>query len=169
MGHIPWHLCEKEPRSLLLSSFLSILPPRMRPVLDFGCGPGTIAAELRSRQPNLHLTLLDHDAIALAAAKQNVSKASYLLSDSWHRPPGRHRWDHIISNPLVHRGHTQTLDILADLISGAPLRLTPNGTLGWFALPICPYVPTLNVALSSLKPNATNGRFTVWVDRQRTN
>ena len=151
-------------------ALMDILPPleESSRVLDFGCGPGTIAAELRARHPSLRLTLLDHDAIALAAAKQNVPNAAYLLSDSWHRPPGRHRWDHIVSNPPIHRGHSQSLDIMADLISGAPLRLTPNGTLWLVCLAHLPIQGHFERSFQQFDARWTDGRFTVWHGQRTT-
>jgi methylase of polypeptide subunit release factors len=41
-------------------------------VLDFCSGSGTLAAAVRLRAPAANITLLDADAVALAAARDNL-------------------------------------------------------------------------------------------------
>ena len=54
-------------------------------MLDYCCGAGSIAAALRVRPggSSLKLHLLDADALAIHAARKNVSRAHHWLSDSW--------------------------------------------------------------------------------------
>jgi 16S rRNA (guanine1207-N2)-methyltransferase len=151
-----------DPATAALLEALPPIEPRSR-VLDFASGPGTIAAELRAREPSLQLALLDHDALALSAARENLPRASYLQSDSWHRPPGRHRWDIIVSNPPIHRGRAQELSVLEDLVSGAPLRLTRGGSLWFICLSHLPIRPVIDQAFGEDSEIAfKDGRFTVW-------
>ena len=49
--------------------------PRVKPaarVLDFGCGVGILSAVIRRRLPEAAIAMLDSDAVALEAAKENV-------------------------------------------------------------------------------------------------
>ena len=132
-------------------------------VLDFASGPGALSAELIAREPNLRLAMLDHDALALTAARENVPGASYLQSNSWHRPPGRHRWDLIVSNPPVHKGRSQNLEVLEDLIAGAPMRLSQGGSLWFVALGHLPVTAMVEDAFDDRVSIAWQGpRFKVW-------
>ena len=81
----------------------------------------------------------------------------------WHRPPGRHRWDLIVSNPPVHRGRSQDLSVLEDLITGAPMRLTPGGCLWFVALGHLPITSMAEAAFDDRVEIAWQGpRFKVW-------
>ena len=66
----------------MTSAMLAALPPlprRRARVLDACCGSGVIGAALLQRDSSLRLHLLDADALALAAAAENVPQARRLL------------------------------------------------------------------------------------------
>lgn len=112
-------------------ALLEALPEVGGPVLDFACGSGVIAAELVRRAPTVRVDLLDADAVALAAACDNVpsAKKAY-LSDGWpRRAMRRRRYACIVSNPPVHRGRPSDLSLVVDLVRGAARRLRRGGSL----------------------------------------
>lgn len=128
----------------MTSAMLAALPPlprRRARVLDACCGSGVIGAALLQRDSSLRLHLLDADALALAAAAENVPQARrFLLCSGWPdeaaafprraaagRRPARYDW--IVSNPPVHRGQPDCFDVLVQLIRGARRRLRPLGVL----------------------------------------
>ncbi|WP_029006794.1 methyltransferase [Azospirillum halopraeferens] len=98
-------------------------------VLDFGCGAGVIGRTVRERCAGADLTLLDVDALALHAARQNVPGAACVLSDGWSGLAPRDRFDLILSNPPLHRGKEEDFGTLDALVRGAGERLRPGGTL----------------------------------------
>ena len=120
----------------MTSAMLAALPPlprRRARVLDACCGSGVIGAALLQRDSSLRLHLLDADALALAAAAENVPQARrLLLCSGWPdeaaafprraaagRRPARYDW--IVSNPPVHRGQPDCcFDILVHSSSAAP-------------------------------------------------
>lgn len=95
-------------------------------VLDFGCGMGVIAAFAQSIQPGLRLTMLDNDAVALAAARENVPRARHVTSLS---EVTAGAVDAILSNPPIHAGKTESHAALAALIGAAPRLLKRGGLM----------------------------------------
>ncbi|WP_431860013.1 methyltransferase [Azospirillum sp.] len=98
-------------------------------VLDFGCGAGVIAHTVRRMVPEVRLTLLDMDSVALHAARQNVPDAAHVLSDGWSAVPAKRDFDLILSNPPLHRGKEEDFGALEALVRGAKDRLKPRGAL----------------------------------------
>jgi 16S rRNA (guanine1207-N2)-methyltransferase len=100
-------------------------------LLDFGCGSGVIGAsalyENAAHAGALALDLLDNDAVALAAAGENVPEGRTLLAAALAGAP--RGYDAILSNPPLHRGIARDLGLLADLIGEAPRHLAPGGAL----------------------------------------
>ena len=54
-------------------------------VLDYGCGSGVIGAAALAAEPGIVLDLLDDDAVALEAARENVPGARLVLGNSARR------------------------------------------------------------------------------------
>lgn len=98
-------------------------------VLDFGCGTGVIGRVLRERGANIKLTLLDIDALALHAARQNVPDAEIVLCDGLDGLGTRERFGLIISNPPLHRGKDEDFGMLEALITGTKKYLKLRGSL----------------------------------------
>lgn len=115
-----------DPATALL---LGELPATLRGrVLDFAAGTGVISAEVQARAPEAELHLVDVDALALAAAADNVPGAALHLGDGWDAVPGG-SWDLIVSNPPLHRGRERDLSVARALVEQAPRRLTGKGAL----------------------------------------
>ncbi|TWA81221.1 16S rRNA m(2)G 1207 methyltransferase [Azospirillum brasilense] len=98
-------------------------------VLDFGCGAGVIARAVRERTPDARLTLLDIDAVALHAARQNVPDAECVLSDGLAGLGARERFGLIVSNPPLHRGKDEDFGMLEALVAGTKQYLKLRGSL----------------------------------------
>ena len=124
--------------TLALLARLPTPPPKAR-VLDACCGSGTIAAALHARAAALKaLHVLDADAVAIAAARENVPAASaHLLCDGWPHAPSAFaarggkplRYDWIVSNPPVHRGQPDDFRVVLGLVRGGYDRLRKGGVL----------------------------------------
>jgi len=154
-------------------------PPRARAaVLDACCGSGAIGAALLARHPKLEiqLHLLDADAVALAAARDNVPAAARtLLCSEWPdtaafperaakgKAPLRYDW--IVSNPPVHRGQPDCFDVVVALIRGARARLRPDGVLWMVAQEQVPMGRLLWIhgSFSWVRASVSeDGRFVTW-------
>ena len=97
-------------------------------VLDMGCGSGIIGAAARERLKDGAVDLVDSDAVAIEAARENVPAATIICGDGLGAAP-RTRYDAILSNPPIHEGVEESLAFLQRLIADAPARLQPNGVL----------------------------------------
>lgn len=109
---------------------LDALPPLAAGarVLDFGCGSGVVGYVARARGEGIRLELLDLDAVALHAAKENVSGARLHLRDGL-PPSGAGTFDAILSNPPFHTGKTEDRGLLSRLVEQAPSLLGRDGRL----------------------------------------
>lgn len=164
---------------VMSAALLSSIPtpaPRAR-VLDFACGTGAIAATLLTREPSLRLTLLDADAVAVEAARENMRSAAHAnkarcsarvyLADGLQGLPTSRLFDLIVSNPPVHRGSADNFCVLLSLLTEARSKLAPGGSL-WIVSQA--QVPVGRFAASVATENAirmrplvlADGRFVAW-------
>lgn len=95
-------------------------------VLDYGAGTGLIAGVCQARGAAVHL--LDVDAVALEAARQNVPEGTTFAGSTLAVVEG-HTYDAIVSNPPIHQGKGETRNVLERLISDAPDYLESKGSL----------------------------------------
>ena len=93
-------------------------------------GGGDSAARACAR-----VTLLDADAAALAAARENLAgcdpPCAIVSSDGWSGLAADETFDVIVSNPPVHLGLQPEFSVLAALVKGCAERLNPGGSC-WF-------------------------------------
>lgn len=96
-------------------------------ILDYGCASGVIGGVLDERAEGLDLHLLDPDAVALEAARENLPGARLILGDGLHAVDGA--FDLIVSNPPYHRGKAEDRHVLESLVREAPAHLEDAGAL----------------------------------------
>ncbi len=145
---------------------LAHLPPLSEAVrvLDYGAGPGAIAAAIRRARPDTDLTLLDNDALALIAAAENVAGARGVLGDRLAAVMGQ-RFDWIVSNPPLHVGFKDDTTALDRLIAEAPAHLLPNGRLLLVVQRRIALDRALGTAFARVETLADDGRYRVWCAR----
>ena len=97
-------------------------------VLDLACGTGIIGAVARERYGGGSVDLVDADAVAVTAARENVPGATVVCGDGLAAAP-RARYDAILSNPPIHDGIDESLTFLERLIREAPAHLQVGGVL----------------------------------------
>jgi 16S rRNA (guanine1207-N2)-methyltransferase len=97
-------------------------------VLDYACGTGVVAAALLRGAPGLAVDALDNDAVALAAARENVPAANLILGTRLADAPSRD-YAAILCNPPLHQGIAEDRTLVERLIAEAPSRLAPRGCL----------------------------------------
>jgi 16S rRNA (guanine1207-N2)-methyltransferase len=102
------------------------------------------------------------DAVALAAARENVPGARALLGSSL-AAAGDARYGLIVSNPPVHDGVAESRLVLDRLIADAPLHLVPNGRLLIVVQKRIPVLSAMTAAFGNARLVAEDGRFTVAV------
>jgi 16S rRNA (guanine1207-N2)-methyltransferase len=129
-------------------------------ILDYGCGSGVIGATMLAREPGIDLTMLDHDAVALEAARENVPGARLVqgtcLADAGDA------YDFIFSNPPLHQGIAEDRALLDRLIADAPTRLKPNGVLQVVVQRRVPLDRTFAEHFGRVEVVAENGRYRIW-------
>jgi 16S rRNA (guanine1207-N2)-methyltransferase len=123
--------------------------------LDFGAGTGVIARVLADR--GARVTLIERDAVALAAARENVPEAQAILGSAL--PEGR--FDLIVSNPPVHAGKAKNLTVLAALIANARRHLRKGGAL---VIVVQQTVPVARLAEGHIgaQIRAEEGGYRIW-------
>ena len=173
VGSLPGPLCGRRARRhdrRALPRASGAAAARAR-VLDFASGSGALAAALLARAPTLRVHLLDADAVAIAAARENVPTAARCfvcagwppLTSFKKRKPKR--YDLIVSNPPVHAGQPDDFGVLVTMIRGARRRLRKGGSLWFVAQEQVPAGRLLALhgrfAWVKAAPTA-DGRFVVW-------
>jgi 16S rRNA G1207 methylase RsmC len=151
--------------------------------LDFCSGSGTLAAAVRFVRPHARLTLLDADAVAMLAARENLSvvrdgsssgvgsfqPATFVLSDGWTGLADDEKFDLVVSNPPVHLGLRPEFTVLSDMIAGFEERLNPGGE-AWFVaqryVPIAGICAELGGLAASVICAGVNEKFAAWTVRK---
>lgn len=135
-------------------------------LLDYGAGTGVLAAAALERAaPGVHADLLDHDAVALAAARRNLPDARTILGEG----PGEVRgpYDLIVSNPPLHQGRDESLLGLEALVLRAPAILRKRGRLLLVAQRRRPVASLLARAFARSEIVADRDPFRVWAASAR--
>jgi 16S rRNA (guanine1207-N2)-methyltransferase len=129
-------------------------------VLDFGCGTGIIGAGVRMKAPRARIDLLDADAVALEAARENVPEARLLLGDGL-AAAGTVRYHVILSNPPLHDGVSENYGTLERLIGEAPEHLVAGGVLQIVTQRRIKATELMQTAFGNVALVTENGRFRV--------
>jgi 16S rRNA (guanine1207-N2)-methyltransferase len=147
--------------SALLAGALPVLPVGAR-ALDFGCGSGVLGALLLARQPGCTVDFLDTDSVALEAVRENVPGERLILSGGL-GALAEERYQLIVSNPPIHAGKAETLDVLQALVAGAGGHLAADGELWLVAQRRLPVRQLLERSFRTAAIVADDGRlFRVW-------
>lgn len=132
-------------------------------VLDYGCGAGAIGAAALAAEPGIALDMLDDDAAALEAARENVPGARLVLGTRLgDAAGGRRAWDAILSNPPLHKGFAEDHALLKQLIADAPAHLATGGCLQLVVQRRLPLERLLGEHFASVSVVAEDGRYRVW-------
>jgi 16S rRNA G1207 methylase RsmC len=123
--------------------------------------------------------LLDADAVAMLAARENLSvvrdgsssgvgsfqPATFVLSDGWTGLADDEKFDLVVSNPPVHLGLRPEFTVLSDMIAGFEERLNPGGE-AWFVaqryVPIAGICAELGGLAASVICAGVNEKFAAW-------
>ena len=170
-----------------------ICSDKTKRVMDFCCGSGVIGYALRNAlekekrkkktKKKVKLTMLDADAVALEAAKQNFSSLvsgnddvnddenniEYLLSDGFPQKTTTKPCELILTNPPVHYNAKPDFRVLGHMLTELP-NVLKKEKKGGACFCVCQrYVPLESVAqyyqttkTIDLKIHAKNDRFCVW-------
>jgi 16S rRNA (guanine1207-N2)-methyltransferase len=134
-------------------------------VLDYACGTGVVAAALLRGAPGLAVDALDNDAVALAAARENVPAANLILGTRLADAPSRD-YAAILCNPPLHQGIAEDRTLVERLIAEAPSRLAPQGCLQLVVQRRVAVDRLLGRHFAEAEVVAETGRYRVW--RART-
>jgi 16S rRNA (guanine1207-N2)-methyltransferase len=130
-------------------------------VLDYGCGSGVVGAVALDRQPGIELHLLDIDAIALEAARENVPGGTTILGDGLAEVAPA-SFDHLLSNPPFHRGKDEDPEMLRVFVREAARVLRPGGGLTFVTQRRIPLDDALGSSFRQVSLLARDGTFVVW-------
>ncbi len=131
-------------------------------VLDYAAGSGVIGLGLKQRQPQLTLTVLEADAVALEAAKHNLPDATAVLGHALKDLPSSARFDTIVANPPYHSGKARSTAVIARLIQAAPERLSGGGSLWMVLQSQVDVLKELSAHFESVEIAAKDRRYKVW-------
>ncbi len=130
-------------------------------VLDFGCGAGAISLAVAAASPGARLFACDVDALAVHAARQNLPQAQVFLGDGWGAIELGARFDLVLSNPPLHRGHAQDPAALDAFVTQAPMRLNGGGRLIMVTWRSSPALRVLGQHFDKVDTLAVDARFQV--------
>lgn len=134
---------------------------------DLGCGYGYLSYALLSNQHDIsEISLYDTEALALQAAKINLSKfnESVKLSFNWcdcTKEPFNDKFDFIIMNPPFHFGKITDPQIGARFIEGAWRALKEGGKLFMVANVKLPYEEVLKKNFSNFEKILESGGYKI--------
>jgi 16S rRNA (guanine1207-N2)-methyltransferase len=124
-----------------------------------------IGAAALGAQPGIALDLLDEDAVALEAARDNVAGARLVLGSRL-ADSGSTDYAAILSNPPLHKGIVEDHALLEQLVADAPAHLHPGGTLAIVVQRRVPLEKLLAKHFADIAVPAENSRYRVWRARR---
>lgn len=164
-GPIPWAAYpgtfaggRLDPGTALLLRALPTVPEGAR-VLDFGAGTGIVAAAVRRGSPGAEVILLEPDALAREAARENVPGARFATLEGWSRE-GPYRA--VVSNPPYHLGKGESMEVVASLVTGSAGALARGGELRLVVQRRLPVEALLRGAFGEVEALTDEGPYRVW-------
>ena len=136
-----------------------------RRVLDFACGSGVIGAFMMALEPTARVDLLDADAVALAAAGENVPGARLIRSDGFDAL-SLGRYDLIVSNPPYHEGKAETGRVVEGLVREASDHLEFGGSLMLVTQRRFPLAALMKSTFETVETVLDAGPHRVWLGRK---
>lgn len=128
-------------------------------VLDYGAGTGVLAAAVVRAVPGVRLVLVEPDALARAAASENLPEARFASVTEW---PAAGPFDLVVSNPPYHEGKAESLDLIEALVRGAARCLAPGGEMRVVVQRRLPVGRMLEGAFARVDVVADEGPYRVW-------
>lgn len=149
-----------DPGTALLLANLPVVPPGAR-VLDFAAGTGVIAHAVLAQSPTAEVDMIEADAVAVAAARENVASANAMIGTSLTAAAGR-RYRLVLSNPPIHDGVAEDHTVLSRLIAEVPRYLVAGGEFRLVVQRRVAVAAAIEAAFGTSTVVADNGRFTVF-------
>ncbi len=145
--------------------------PRGQSLLDFGCGTGVIGLVAGLKSPELEVSLLDSNAMALESSHRSATinnlQVEIIASEGFSEV--RQQYDWILSNPPFHQGVKTDFRIPRHFIQGATRHLHANGNIMLVANKHLPYRHWLEESFQSVTTVATNKAFKVLLAGKKKN
>jgi 16S rRNA (guanine1207-N2)-methyltransferase len=116
---------------------------------------------MADKGPDVDVTLLDVDAVALEAARENVPGGHFLLRDGLPGPEDG-IYDLVVSNPPFHRGKAADPSMLIQFIEGASRVVASRGSVLFVAQARISLRPELDRCFRRVAEKAQTGTFRVW-------
>ncbi len=130
-------------------------------VLDYGAGTGILAAGVLHASPASEVVLLEPDAVAAEAARENVPAGTVVVGAGWADAPAG-RFDAIVSNPPYHQGKRETLAEVEALVAGSRAALAGRGVLRFVVQRRLPVEALLASDFRRVEVVADEGPYRVW-------
>ncbi|MCR3909631.1 16S rRNA (guanine(1207)-N(2))-methyltransferase RsmC [Aeromonas hydrophila] len=146
---------------------LASLPAMQGSLLDFGCGAGVIGSVLAKRNPELKVTMVDINALALESSRRTLAinglQGEVRASDVYSDIQGK--FDRIVSNPPFHAGLKTFYAATETFLTKAPDHLQPQGSLTIVANAFLRYQPILETHFKRTEVISSDAKFKVYLSK----
>ncbi|MBM0491939.1 16S rRNA (guanine(1207)-N(2))-methyltransferase RsmC [Aeromonas jandaei] len=146
---------------------LATVPAMKGSLLDFGCGAGVIGSVLAKRNPELKVTMVDINALALESSRRTLAindlRGKVHASDVYSDITGS--FDQIVSNPPFHAGLKTFYAATETFLARAPEFLRPHGSLTIVANAFLRYQPILEAHFKRTEVSNSDAKFKVYLSK----
>jgi len=146
---------------------LATVPAMKGSLLDFGCGAGVIGSVLAKRNPELKVTMVDINALALESSRRTLAindlQGEVHASDVYSDITGS--FDQIVSNPPFHAGLKTFYAATETFLARAPEFLRPHGSLTIVANAFLHYQPILEAHFKRTEVSNSDAKFKVYLSK----
>ncbi|MGN5112850.1 16S rRNA (guanine(1207)-N(2))-methyltransferase RsmC [Aeromonas jandaei] len=146
---------------------LATVPAMKGSLLDFGCGAGVIGSVLAKRNPELKVTMVDINALALESSRRSLAindlQGEVHASDVYSDITGS--FDQIVSNPPFHAGLKTFYAATETFLARAPEFLRPHGSLTIVANAFLRYQPILEAHFKRTEVSNSDAKFKVYLSK----
>ncbi|WP_421261766.1 16S rRNA (guanine(1207)-N(2))-methyltransferase RsmC [Aeromonas jandaei] len=146
---------------------LATVPAMKGSLLDFGCGAGVIGSVLAKRNPELKVTMVDINALALESSRRTLAindlQGEVHASDVYSDITGS--FDQIVSNPPFHAGLKTFYAATETFLARAPEFLLPHGSLTIVANAFLRYQPILEAHFKRTEVSNSDAKFKVYLSK----